>query len=125
MMRRGLMALISAAASAAGATVLACTEVSTDPNAVVGVRFEGSAYPSIVVGDSLRDSLGARQPVFATGLNYKGEAIAGAEFVFSSPDTNLRVLDNGMVFARRAAKTTEPARVFATTDRCRVSRTPC
>ena len=114
MMRRGLVALIPAIAGAAGATALACTDVSTDPNAVVAVRFEGSAYPSIVVGDSLRDSLGARQPIFATGLNYKGEPIAGAEFVFSSPDTNLRVLNDGMVFARSRKTDASPARVFAT-----------
>lgn len=115
MMRRGLVALIPAIAGAAGATALACTDVSTDPNTVVAVRFDGSAYPSIVVGDSLRDSLGARQPIFATGLNYKGEAIAGAEFVFSSPDTNLRVVNNGMVFARSRKTDGSPARVFATT----------
>ena len=115
MMRRGLVALIPAIVGAAGATALACTDVSTDPNAVVAVRFDGSAYPSIVVGDSLRDSLGARQPIFATGLNYKGEAIDGAEFVFSSPDTNLRVLNNGMVFARSRKTDGSPARVFATT----------
>jgi hypothetical protein len=114
MMRRGLVALIPAIVGAAGATALACTDVATDPNAVVAVRFEGSAYPSIVVGDSLRDSLGARQPIFATGLNYKGEAIAGAEFVFSSPDTNLRVVNNGMVFARSRKTDGSPARVFAT-----------
>ena len=66
MTRRGLAALIPAIAGVAGATALACTDVSTDPNAVVAVRFDGSAYPSIVVGDSLRDSLGARQPIFAT-----------------------------------------------------------
>lgn len=92
----------------------ACTEVSTDPNAIVAVRFEGSAYPSIVADDSLRDSLGALQPLRATGLNYKGDPIEGAGFVFSSPDTVLRVYETGDVFATRRKTDGTPARVFAT-----------
>ena len=96
-------------------TIAGCTEVSTDPNAVVAVRFDGSAYPSIVAGDSLRDSLGALQPLLAAGLNYKGEPVANASFVFSSPDTILRVFSDGVVFARgRKTDATVPARVFAT-----------
>jgi len=90
------------------------TEVSTDPNAVVAVRFDGSAYPSIVAADSLRDSLGALQPLRATGLNYKGNAVEGAGFVFSSPDTVLRVFETGNVFATRRKTDATPARVFAT-----------
>jgi hypothetical protein len=92
----------------------ACTEVTTDPNAIVAVRFDGSAYPSIVAGDSLRDSLGALQPLRATGLNYKGDPIEGAGFVFSSPDTVLRVYETGDVFATRRKTDATPARVFAT-----------
>jgi len=78
------------------------------------VRFEGSAYPSIVADDSLRDSLGALQPLRATGLNYKGDPIEGAGFVFSSPDTVLRVYETGDVFATRRKTDASPARVFAT-----------
>lgn len=92
----------------------ACTQVTTDPNAIVAVRFEGSAYPSIVADDSLRDSLGALQPLRATGLNYKGDPIEGAGFVFSSPDTVLRVYETGDVFATRRKPDGTPARVFAT-----------
>jgi len=92
----------------------ACTEVSTDPNAIVAVRFDGSAYLSIVAEDSLRDSLGALQPLRATGLNYKGDPVEGAGFVFSSPDTVLRVYETGDVFATRRKPDGTPARVFAT-----------
>jgi hypothetical protein len=103
--------LLTVVAVAFGA---ACTEVTTDPNAIVAVRFEGSAYPSIVADDSLRDSLGALQPLRAIGLNYKGEPIEGAGFVFSSPDTVLRVYETGDVFATRRKADATPARVFAT-----------
>ena len=103
--------LLCAALLVAGA---ACTEVTTDPNAIVAVRCDGSAYPSIVADDSLRDSLGALQPLLATGLNYKGDPIEGAGFVFSSPDTVLRVFETGDVFATRRKPDGTPARVFAT-----------
>lgn len=109
-MKRLLLVVGVAAVSGAAA----CTEVSTDPNAVVAIHFDGSAYPSIVAGDSLRDSLGTLQPLRATGLNYRGAAVPGAAFVFSSPDTVLRVLASGNVFATRRKADGTPARVFAT-----------
>ena len=93
---------------------VACTEVITDPNAVVALRFDGSAYPSIVERDSLRDSLGALQPLRATALNYKGEPVEDAVFQFSSPDTVLRLFDDGVVYATRRKPDSSPARVFAT-----------
>ena len=72
-------------------------------------------YISIVAGDSLRDSLGAIQRIRATGLNYKSEPVAAAPFVFSSPDTILRVFSDGVVFARGRKPDGIPTRVFATT----------
>jgi hypothetical protein len=98
-----------------GIVGVACTEVGTDPNAVVAIRFDGAAYPSIVAGDSLRDSLGAILPITATGLNYKSEPVTGAAFVFSSPDTILQVFSDGVVFARGRKPDGIPTRVFATT----------
>ena len=117
-MHRGRVTLlIGVVSTVACVAAMACTTVSTDPDTVVAVRFDGSAYPSIVVGDSLRDSLGALQPIRATGLNYNGDAVEGAGFVFSSPDTNLRVFDfggDGMAFARSRKTDGSPARIFAT-----------
>ena len=117
-MHRGRVALlIGVVSTVACVAAIACTSVSTDPDTVVAVRFDGSAYPSIVVGDSLRDSLGALQPIRATGLNYRGDAVEGAGFVFSSPDTNLRVFtlgSDGMAFARSRKTDATPARIFAT-----------
>ena len=113
-MTQRLIRRLLVATVALTACLTACTEVSTDPNAVVAIRFEGSSYPSIVAGDSLRDSLGTLQPLRATGLNYKGAAVSNAAFVFSSPDTVLRVLASGNVFATRRKPDGTPARVFAT-----------
>ena len=105
---RRLIAIVAALGCAA------CTEVGTNPNAVVALRFQGAAYPSIVVADSLRDSLGALQPLVATGLNYKGEPVGEARLEFSSPDTVLRVFEDGVVYATRKKTDGTPARVFAT-----------
>ena len=91
-----------------------CTQVPTDADAVVAIRFEGSAYPSIVLGDSLRDSLGALQPLMATPLNYRNEPVPDAPVEFASPDTVLRVFSDGVVYARGRRPDTA-AVVFATT----------
>ena len=106
-MRRLVVALIALGCAA-------CTDVGTNPNAIVAIRFDGSAYPSIVAGDSLRDSLGTLQPLQAVGLNYKNSPVEGAPFVFSSPDTILRMFANGVVFARGRKADSNPTRVFAT-----------
>jgi hypothetical protein len=79
----------------------ACTQVATDANAVVALRFEGAAYPSIVAGDSLRDSLGVVQPLVATALNFRNEPVPDAPIEFASPDSVLRVSSGGRVFVTR------------------------
>ena len=105
-MRRFFLVLIAALG--------ACTDAGTDPNTVLGLRFDGSSYPSIVAGDSLRDSLGTLQPLLATAFNYKGDPVEGAQVVFSSPDTVLQMFADGGVFARARKPDGTPARVFAT-----------
>src|SRR5688500_19546902 len=77
-----------------------CTQVATDANAIVALRFEGSAYPSVVEGDSLRDSLGVVQPLVATALNYRNEPVPDAPMEFLSRDTVLQVFEDGVVYAR-------------------------
>ena len=109
-MRRAFVAL----AVAAAASLAACTEVSTDPDAVAGLQFDGVGYPSIVVGDSLRDSLGLLLPLAATALNNDGDPIPDAEIVYSSPDTVLEMKGGGVVYARRLNPNGTATRVFAT-----------
>jgi hypothetical protein len=106
-MTRRLLALLVAASAA-------CTEVGSDPDAPVALQFEGSAYPSIVASDSLRDSLGLLQPLRATALNFEGEPIPDVPAVFSSPDTIVRVMSDGVVYARGPKADAAPVRVFAT-----------
>lgn len=102
--------------AAIGVTVaaVACTEVSTDPNAVAAIQFDGTGYPSVVAGDSLRDSLGTLLPLAAIALNNDGDPIEGAEILYSSPDTIVRMEGNGIVFARGLNPGGAAVRIFAT-----------
>ena len=108
-MRTRIVVMLAAASIAA----TGCTEVSTDPDAVAALQFNGAGYPSIVVGDSLRDSLGTLLPLTATALNNDGEPIPDAEVVYSSPDTVLEMKSGGVVFAR-GLNPSGATRVFAT-----------
>lgn len=111
MTRHRLLGFALAMVAAGGA---GCTEVGTDPDAIVAIRFDGSAYPSIVAGDSLRDSLGLLQPLQVAPLNFRGDSVPGADVVFSSPDTILRLRNDGAVFAVGPKADGAPVRVFAT-----------
>jgi hypothetical protein len=108
-MRRHVVLSLAAALGLA-----ACTNVSTDPDAVAALQFDGAPYPSVVVGDSLRDSLGLVAPLVAIALNNDGDPIPDAEVVFSSPDTVLQFLEGGIVFGRLRNPTGAASRVYAT-----------
>ena len=56
----------------------ACTKVSTDPNAVLSLQLGTTPMPSVVAGDSSRDSTGAVAPIPAQAFNAQGDTIAGA-----------------------------------------------
>lgn len=72
-MSRRLMTL--AVALVAGA---ACTDLPSDPNAAFSVEFRPAGSPSVVLGDTLRDSLGIAAPLQAIAFNVKGDTIRGA-----------------------------------------------
>jgi hypothetical protein len=92
--------------------MVACTDVTTAPNVPEAIEFARLPYPSIVIGDQLRDSLGVAQPLTAIAFNSKGDTIRDATFTFLSPDTTVTVEENGTVTAKNVAGT---ARLFAST----------
>jgi hypothetical protein len=61
---------------------LACTTVPTDPNAVLSLQLNPPQLPSMVVLDSLHDTLGNVVPLVATAFNNQGESIPGAPIRF-------------------------------------------
>ncbi|NUQ22042.1 MAG: hypothetical protein HOQ09_13925 [Gemmatimonadaceae bacterium] len=55
-----------------------CTDLPSDPKAPFAVEFRRAPSPSVVSGDSLRDSLGVVAPLRAVVFNAKGDTIKGA-----------------------------------------------
>lgn len=78
-------ALWTATVALAGA--VACTDVSSDPKLAVAIEIEPPALPSLIVGDSLRDSLGIARPVVARIFNAKDALITGGAVTFLAIDT--------------------------------------
>lgn len=70
---------------------VACTEVNTDPNAVVAISLDSVATPSVVAGDTLRDTLGVAQPLRGTVYNFKGKPIVGYAIKYRAIDVGLHV----------------------------------
>lgn len=86
---RGLLALGLAAAASAGAA--ACTDVGTDPNAPFAIELAPQPFPSIVLGDSLRDSAGQVIGLHAIVFNAQGDTIPGAPVRYYAIDTVPRI----------------------------------
>lgn len=91
----------------------ACTDVSGSSTSVLSIEFDTLRAPSVVVGDTLRDSTGA--VIFPTvrAFNFKGAEITPVPVRFESPDSGV-VVDSitGTVFGDSLRST--PARIVAT-----------
>jgi hypothetical protein len=89
------LGLVLAAAIGAG-----CTTVTTDVSRAVSVEFDTVAFPAIVTGDTLRDSLGVVAPLHPLAYNSVGSVISGASFNFVTFDTGLTITRAGIVTAQ-------------------------
>ncbi|HEY6089991.1 MAG TPA: hypothetical protein VD771_09395 [Gemmatimonadaceae bacterium] len=93
--------------------VFACTDVSGSSTSVLSIEFDTLKAPSVVVGDTLRDSTGA--VIFPTvrAFNFKGAEITPVPVRFDSPDSGV-VVDSitGSIFGDSLRST--PARIVAT-----------
>ena len=91
----------------------ACTDVSGSSTSVLSIEFDTLQAPSVVVGDTLRDSTGA--VIFPTvrAFNFKGAEITPVPVRFDSPDSGV-VVDSitGIIFGDSLRST--PARIVAT-----------
>lgn len=102
------------ALAAALAMVIGCTEVGTDPNAVVALIFDALPFPAVVAGDSLRTESGAVAPLAATAVNSNGEPVEGAVVEFLALDPGVSIGDDGVIVSTNAeATTTTTARIIA------------
>jgi hypothetical protein len=88
----GARAASTVAVLAAG--IAACTEVTADPTVPFAIEVDPPPSPSVVIGDSLRDTLGNSVPLTVRVLNSRNEVIPGAPVTFVSFDTsNVLTLD--------------------------------
>jgi hypothetical protein len=78
----------------------ACLDRSTDPDEIIAIELLPPAWPSVVAGDTLRDSLGVAAPLEARLFDGHGDIVTGAPVIFFPRDTLVTVTDLGMVVAR-------------------------
>ncbi|MBM3907161.1 MAG: hypothetical protein FJ363_03670 [Gemmatimonadetes bacterium] len=90
----------------------ACTEVGTAPDGIVALAFDTLPYPSVVAGDTLRDSTGKASPLRAIAYNADGDRIAEPAIRFIALDTGVDISSQGHLIA--TTRTSGTVRVVAT-----------
>jgi hypothetical protein len=73
------------------AAIIHCTDLPTDPNEVFSLTFDPLPFPSVVQGDSLRDSMGVAVPVHARAFNVDGDEVTSAAVLYSTLDTTVTI----------------------------------
>ena len=102
------MAVVAAAVSGS------CSDVGTAPNAIVGLAFDTLPYPSVVAGDTMRDSLGRAAPLRALAYNADGALIVNPELRYIALDTG--VIIDAAGYLRATTRTSGSVRVVATAN---------
>jgi hypothetical protein len=95
-----------------GAGIYACGDLTANSDAVLSMEFDTLGAPSVVVGDSLRDTTGALLKPVVRVFNGKGEEIQSPTVRFQSPDSGVRV-DSITGVIRADSLRSTAARIFA------------
>lgn len=112
LLQRGLRGSFAGLIAAGIGATAACSDINTDPKVVASIALDSIAAPSIIAGDTLRDSLGVVRPLHATAYNLQGTALTGVSIRFRSPDRRVTVDSiTGIVTADSIRPT--PVRVLA------------
>ena len=97
----------------ASAILLACTDIPTGSDDILSFQLNALPSPSVVVGDTLRDSSGVVTPVTVTAFNYENEVIESVPARFRALDARVRVDSiTGVVIGDTVSTT--PSRILAT-----------
>ncbi len=75
----------------AGAIVLACVDIPTGADDLLSFSIDPLASPSVVAGDSLRDSEGVATPLSVRAFNYNGEEVETIQARFRALDARVTV----------------------------------
>jgi len=87
---------------AAVVVVAACGDLSVDPDEVTAIVFDELPSPSIVAGDTLRDSTGAVAPLKARLFDAEGDEVTGP-LEFFPQEPSLRVISGDLLVAESTA----------------------
>lgn len=101
-----------AAAIIVAAAVGACSGASTAPDGIVALAFDTLPYPSVIAGDTMRDSLGHAAPLRAVAYNASGAIIANPAVRYLALDTGVDINAQGYLVA--TTRTSGTVRVVAT-----------
>jgi hypothetical protein len=93
--------------------VSACTDISGSKDAILSIQFDTLASPSVVVGDTLRDTTGAVILPVVHAFNFRGGEVTSAKIYFQSPDSGVTVDSATGVIVGDSLRST-PARIVAT-----------
>jgi hypothetical protein len=117
MMRRSVVGAVLAACFGA-----ACVKITDNSTSVLSIQFDSLPSPSVVLGDSLRDTTGAVVAPTVHAFNYQGEAIASPSVRFYAPDPGVSVDSITGVISADSLRST-PARIVATVGELQAVRT--
>jgi hypothetical protein len=92
---------------------LACKDVSGSSTSVLSIQFDSLAAPSVVVGDTLRDTTGAVIVPVVRAFNFNGDEITPVTVRFGSPDSGLVVDSITGIITGDSLRST-PGRIVAT-----------
>lgn len=92
---------------------LGCGDVSGSSTSVLSIQFDSLAAPSVVVGDTLRDTTGAVIFPVVRAFNFRGEEITPVAVRFQSPDSGVTVDSITGTIVGDSLRST-PARIVAT-----------
>ena len=91
----------------------ACTDISGSSTSILSITFDSLSAPSVVVGDTLRDTTGAVVRPVVHAFNFQGEEIIPAPVFFLSPDSGITVDSATGIVVGDSLRST-PARIVAT-----------
>jgi hypothetical protein len=73
------------------AIALACTKIPTGEDSVLSFTVNPLPSPSVVVGDTLRDTLGVVSPISVSAFNFQGGSVPSPRVRFSTGDRGIHV----------------------------------
>lgn len=90
----------------------ACVEIPTGANDILSFEIDPLPSPSVVVGDSLRDTLGVVKGLTLRAFNYSGAEVESPGVTFTAVDRGVRVDSNTGVVTGDSVRS--GARILAT-----------